>query len=47
MAAVKRWLTNIYLYPRFKWVGFDHLLWEEGDHVLWEDADNVEGENRG
>jgi hypothetical protein len=48
MASTKKWLSAIFLYPRFTWVGFDNLLWEDGtDVVLWEDGYLVEGENRG
>ena len=48
MASTKKWLSAIFLATRFKWVGFDNLLWEGStDVVLWEDGYLVEGENRG
>ena len=48
MASTRWWLSALYLFPCFKWVGFDNLLWEDGtDVVLWEDSYLVEGENRG
>ena len=47
MASTKKWLSAIFLATRFKWVGFDNLLWEGStDVVLWEDGYLVEGENR-
>ena len=48
MASTKRWLTNIFLYPVYKWVGFDNLIIEGGtDLLLLEDGSTLEGENRG
>jgi hypothetical protein len=48
MASTKKWLSAIYLFPKYIWVGFDNLLVEGGtDVLLMEDGSTFEGENRG
>ena len=50
MAASKRWLTNILLFPASIWIGSDEMLQEEDDGsetfiVLAESGEDTEGED--
>jgi hypothetical protein len=47
MASTKKWLTHIFLYPVFRWVGFDRMQIEGGtDLLLLEDGFFLLGEDR-
>lgn len=50
MASTKKWLSNIKLYPCFKWRGQDEMLTEEDtdgtEIVLTEEGEDIEGEDR-